>query len=621
MDIIDIMLAKAMTPQGQTDIYVNKANKAAAKAEQAESDAAAAIALVTNASETISEAQEAAADLLATAQEALEVAQEAQINTLDTEDVDAEVKKMTVNTNTVNGNAANTLQIVTTYPDNTLNTQNITKLYKSTGSNEDGTMTQKAISDVLNSKADASTAATKQYVDAAIAAIPAGGGSGGSGTNIGDEGAGHVVVVDDQGNVVAGDTTEADIIEALIKAGTYTLANTVGLDIDYANRTFTRIQESKNYTMGNDFNKYSMYGGRVKCNVADDGTINAFYGQAGYIEDGTNGQVMIYQPKFYYKRIILEADNITVGKAVRHELLLISQYQQPGFKLAPIFTGNLDYVLLPAYDASLINNVNIDAAEDYANARGQGWHIMNMAAESANQMLEMIEFGTLNGQEAIEYGIINIPSGSNGNCLFITGSTSSLGNGTGHAESTSVNINGNISTLSENGYRAIAYRGMENPWGNLWSMIGGINIHGNHSQDGGLPYICTNFNYNSNSIENNYVDAGFSLPNKIGWVNAMGYGKEEYDWVYIPSECGSGANSWRPIGDGIWTIKDLNNTMSLATGGSFGYSDECGPFYYAADREATSTARTNYGAKLLFIPTKNTIYTNNITKWTNYIGG
>jgi len=33
MDIIDIMLARAMTPQGKTETYVAKANAAAAKAE------------------------------------------------------------------------------------------------------------------------------------------------------------------------------------------------------------------------------------------------------------------------------------------------------------------------------------------------------------------------------------------------------------------------------------------------------------------------------------------------------------------------------------------------------------------------------------------------------------
>ena len=149
MDIIDIMLAKAMTPQGKTDAYVAKANKAAQKAAQAEADAAAAIATVEAAADEIATAKSEAADLLKDAQDALETAQTAQINTLDTEDVDAEVKKMTVNTNVVSGQTANTLQVVTTYPDNTLNTQNITKLYKNTGNNEDGAMTQKAITDAL----------------------------------------------------------------------------------------------------------------------------------------------------------------------------------------------------------------------------------------------------------------------------------------------------------------------------------------------------------------------------------------------------------------------------------------------------------------------------------------
>jgi hypothetical protein len=55
MDILDIMLARAMTPQGKTDAYVAKANKAAQKAAKAEEDAEAAIATVTAAAEDIEE--------------------------------------------------------------------------------------------------------------------------------------------------------------------------------------------------------------------------------------------------------------------------------------------------------------------------------------------------------------------------------------------------------------------------------------------------------------------------------------------------------------------------------------------------------------------------------------
>ena len=447
--------------------------------------------------------------------------------------------------------------------------------------------------------------------------------------------AGHLVVVDANGNLIASLATDDAIIEALLQAGTYVAKDAVGLNMDYANRVFSRTQEAQNKTMGADFDQYSMYGGRMKCNVADDGTINAFYGDQNYKEDGSNGQVMIYQPKFYYKRVIHSATDTENGRIVRHETLMLSPTAQTGFKLAPIFSGDLDYVLLPAYDASMVdnkltsiagvkpvNNINIMDAEYYANARGAGWHIMNMAAESANQMLEMVEFGTMNGQSAIELGLTYTPQGANGTCVFITGSTAALGNGTGHAESTDVDINGTVSTTTGDGYRAICYRGMENPWGNLWSMIGGINVVGHGTQDSGTPFICTDFNYNLETPSSNYEDIGFTLPlSYTGWINAMGYGKEKYDWIYLPAECTSTATSLLPVGDGLWTVPYLNGTRIVATGGSAGHKEACGPFYYAADHTSVESARANYGAKLLFIPTKNNIYTANIAKWNNHMGG
>ena len=634
MDIIDIMLARAMTPQGQNETYVAKANAAAAKAEKAEEDAAAAIATVTAAAQDISDAQSAAATLLETAQDVLETAQAAQINIPDTEDIDAEVKKLSLGINVTEAAGVNTINLTTTYPDNTGDSDVVTKLYKLSGSNEDGTMTQKAITEALAGKLNTNALngyATETYVTNAIASIPSGGnGSGNMSGNITSDDEGHLVTIDENGNLIPSLATDAAVVEALLQTGTYVAKDAVGLDVDYANRVNTRIQEAVGKTMGTDFNIYPMYGGRIKCNVADNGTINAFYGDNNYTEDGSNGQVMIYQPKFYYKRIIRTADELTKGKVIRHEALIISATEQPGFKLAPIFNGNLDYVLLPAYDAAIIddkltsiagvkpkNYITRDEAEAAANARGTGWHIMTMAAESANQMLEMVEFGTMNGQAAIEEGITYIPIGSNGNGMFITGSTASLGNGTGHADTTVMDVDGTRTNQTENGKRAITYRGMENPWGNLWSMIGGVTVNGNGTEGGGKVYICKDFNYSGN----NYGEVGFNLPTQYGWINAMGYGSDEFDWVYLPIECSSSANSYAPVGDYLWTVGGLNGTMIMATGGSFGYTEDCGPFYYAADRTLDTSSRNNYGAKLLFIPTKNNIYTANIAKWTAKMEG
>jgi hypothetical protein len=71
MDIIDIMLARAMTPQGKTEAYVAKANKAAQEAAKAKEDAQAAIATVTAAAEDIATTQAAATAALQDAQDAL----------------------------------------------------------------------------------------------------------------------------------------------------------------------------------------------------------------------------------------------------------------------------------------------------------------------------------------------------------------------------------------------------------------------------------------------------------------------------------------------------------------------------------------------------------------------
>jgi len=100
-----------------------------------------------------------------------------------------------------------------------------------------------------------------------------------------------------------------------------------------------------------------MYGGRKRCNVSDNGTITAFYGDNNYTEDGSNGQVMVYQPKFYYQRIPISTIDNKVGKIITKDSFIISSTPQTGFKLHPIFktttNDTLDYVLLSAYEGGL----------------------------------------------------------------------------------------------------------------------------------------------------------------------------------------------------------------------------------------------------------------------------
>ena len=322
MDIIDIILAKKLTPQGQIETYARTSQQAVANANQA-------VATVEAAAEDIEEKQAAANDLLEQAQEALQTAQEAQIA--------------------------------------------MPEVYTTTGQNTDGYMTQKAVTDALDTKAsviyvnnslsskvDSSTLnnyATTTYVNQQIAAIPQTPSMPSGVSNLGIDAAGKIVVVGPDGNIVAGDVTEEAIIEALVQSESYETEGTTGLVIDYDNKSNSRSQDSAHESSGSFFNQYAMYGGRMRCNVADDGTINAFYGDSGYKEDGSNGQVMLYQPKFYYMRTPMKTSTTLVGKIIKKESIIISDKHMAGFKLHPIFKNingeELDYVLLPVYEATL----------------------------------------------------------------------------------------------------------------------------------------------------------------------------------------------------------------------------------------------------------------------------
>jgi len=99
-------------------------------------------------------------------------------------------------------------------------------------------MTQKAIKNYVEG--------VKSELNTTINSIPVGGGS----ANLGSNNSGNIVVIDSDGNIIAGSTSEVTIIEALIKSGVYVAKDTVGLEIDYENKTFTRTQEATYYTQG-----------------------------------------------------------------------------------------------------------------------------------------------------------------------------------------------------------------------------------------------------------------------------------------------------------------------------------------------------------------------------------
>ena len=432
----------------------------------------------------------------------------------------------------------------------------------------------------------------------------------------------------------------------------------LGVQVDYANKTVTRIAGAVNLTGGADFDPFSMYGGRRKCNVADDGTIVAWYGDADYAEDGSMGQVMVYQPKFYYLvcPVVYDPIDTGIGYHLRKANYYVSEKPRAGFRLHPAFydaNGNeIDYYLTGAYEGSIwdadggedgtgayllldeqVMTVAADKfcsiagvkpasgltqqltrpnIEQLAKNRGENWHGDLIKLVSAEQLLMIIEMGSMNLQTAIANGVVSIADNSSYNCSSLTGSTASLGNGTGQATETTNEKGGATTVETANGKTSICWRGKENFWGNIWKFVYGVNIWGNGSMGGGQPYIASDFDFAESRNSNNYEAAGFTVTNAVGYISAMGY-STACDWLFMASECLG--NSSLPVGDYTYITQNLNGYRIALLGGDWTVGANAGGFCWSLAIGVGGRYRY-VGGRLVYVPTKDSAaYTAAIASW------
>lgn len=431
----------------------------------------------------------------------------------------------------------------------------------------------------------------------------------------------------------------------------------VGIQVDYKNKTFKRLAGAANLTKGSDFDKFTMFGGRKRCNVADDGSIVAWYGDADYKEDGSMGQVMVYQPKFYYLVCPVEYDPIDtgIGYHLRKANYYVSEKPRAGFRLHPAFydaSGNeIDYFLTSAYEGSIYDasasayllndeqvmntgedkfssiagarpasgssqNLTRPNVEAMAQNRGTNWHGDLIKQVSAEQMLMIIEMGMMNLQTAIAQGVVSLPwttgSDTTSSYAAATGSTASLGNGTGRAEKTTTYEGGVAKEYTVDGKTSVCWRGKENFWGNIWKFVYGINIWGNGKMGGGQPYICSDFSFAESKNSGNYEPAGFTVTNANGYVSAMGY-STACDWLFIASECLG--NSSLPVGDYTYVTVNLNGYRIALLGGRWYSGGAAGGFYWYLSYGVGTRGRS-IGGRLVYIPTRDSAtYTAAIEAW------
>lgn len=421
----------------------------------------------------------------------------------------------------------------------------------------------------------------------------------------------------------------------------YTDGDIYGVEADFINKKFTRLAGAVNRTPGAGFDGINAFGGRRRCNVADDGTVVAYYGEAGYSETGkltqavvvgegstartfnagTIVQVMVEQPKFYYKVVPLDLEPVEGGKGfhMRKGRWYVSDTKKNGFKLHPAFISNgveKNFIYLAAYEGSLwdasaaqyiLNDAQVadfttDMLSSIANAkpisgltqsltrgntrklaqkRGAGWQQGYGQTAAATQLLFLVEYASFNMQEKIGVGATQKTDDGATSMTEITGATSNLGNATG-----SVN--------NSNGVNIVTYRGEENFYGNIWWFVDGMNINAKGIHE---LYV-TDHDFADDKIVDNYKNAGITLAKTNGYVSAFGY-NEEYDWLFVTSE--TKGNSSLPVGDYFYQNNTYNGIMIVLLGAGWHFRLYAGGFFWSVRDVSGSRSRALSG-RLVYVP-------------------
>lgn len=167
----------------------------------------------------------------------------------------------------------------------------------------------------------------------------------------------------------------------------------------------------------NDFDSIYPWSEMRTCNIDTEGNILAFKGDPMFKRDGTNGDVMVRIPKFYYKR---------TKTSDGYEEWWICAVKLPGYELHPLFINDgeeISEAFLAAYNLSTevpegetvtiarsISGVQPTVRKTranfrtYARAKGSNWGIEDLSSVHARQMLYLIEYADTNSQSKLGNG-------------------------------------------------------------------------------------------------------------------------------------------------------------------------------------------------------------------------
>ena len=283
----------------------------------------------------------------------------------------------------------------------------------------------------------------------------------------------------------------------------------------------------------------------------------------------STGDVMVYIPEFWFER------KVTNGV----ETIRIANKAVDGFTKHP---GSGKYV--GAYKTSSDNKSVREAAPTVHQTRatmrtnckskGWGWGLIDVATNSAIQMLYLVEFADNDSQAKIGRGYCD----GDGSTIK-TGSCDSVPNLTGRPAGT-------------NGMVDVVYRGIEGIWGNIWEWMDGLNYNGGTDN----YYVCTDPSKYADDTATGYTKVSFTGPTSDNYISKEGM-DNALPWAMLPSEATGGSETT--------FYPDYFHQSSgwgvAARSGNSSNGSKCGVWFLSCNVGSSSSA-PYFGSRLLYTP-------------------
>jgi len=383
-----------------------------------------------------------------------------------------------------------------------------------------------------------------------------------------------------------------------------------GVEWDLSNSSpeLTRIGQAAGMDSG-DFDLIEPFASIERMTLDSAGNWIASFGDAGFVEDGTAGDVVSRFKKFWWFGYYSSDD--------QKARLYISPEKMPGFvpfdsfmaggqELEEIYLGAYEGTVQKISDGSWIEdpsdgsapiliasgdlsnhmlrsvsgrkpktNQTLPEFRTMAENRGTGWGLVDIKQAGMVNLLYLIKYADFNAQTQIGQGITGKATGT-GNESELTGATASLG---------AVDAGGT-------NLEAVSLFGLENWWGNIWEWTDGGGI----KSDG--YYVAPDRPYN-NTL-NGYTKIPCSPPTTNDWLKDF-YWAQDSKGLFLPKSIQTDSPSSAKYVCDYLHVPSSYGTNCFRRGGYWYNSSHAGPFFWSLIDSFASRYRA-IGARACYVP-------------------